>query len=191
MEAERMTTTRIVPVVPSRHDRARAKLIIILAGLFLVCCSHVPPVNTSGRTDSEKKTEAAQKAREAEPQPKSQPLPKLSSGAEEAGRKWISYMRDDDGTEYFYDRDALAESSAGVIRIWRKREFASGAAQREIVTLDEIDCRKTRYRTLELRVTYWDGRTGTSDKATRWVEIYQDSTEEYLMDEHCTRNPAP
>jgi hypothetical protein len=179
-----------MPVVPSRHDKARAKLIIILAGLFLVSCSHVPPMNTSGRADSQKKTETAQKAREAEPQPESQPLPKLSSSAEGAGRKWIGYMRDDDGTEYFYDRDALIQSSTGFIQMWRKREFPSGAAQKEIVTLDEIDCRKGRYRTLELRVTYWDSRKGTSDKATGWTEIYQDSTEEYLMDEHCARNPA-
>jgi hypothetical protein len=69
--------------------------------------------------------------------------------------------------------------------MWRKREFPPGAAQKEIVTLDEIDCRKTRYRTLELRVTYWDGTTGRSDNATQWVKIYKNSSEAYLMGEHC------
>jgi hypothetical protein len=69
--------------------------------------------------------------------------------------------------------------------MWIKREFPPGAAQKEIVTLDEIDCREAQYRTLELRVTYRDGRTGRTDKATEWVKIYENSNEEYLMGEYC------
>ncbi len=186
-----MTMTRTIPVVPSRHEKGRAKLIIILAGLFLVSCSHVPPMNKSGRADSQKKTETAQKAREAQPQPESQPLPNVSSSAGEDERKWTRYMTDEDDITYFCDENAIIQSSKNIIQIWGKREFPPGAAQKEIVTLDEIDCREARYRTLNLRVTYWNGTTGTSHEATRWAKIWENSTEEYLMDEHCPHNPAP
>ena len=185
-----MATTRIAPVGLPRHEKGALKLTIILAGLFLLSCSHTPTMNNDGAADSQKKTVAVQKAKGAEPQVQSQPFPKPSSSSEEAGRKWTSYARDE-GTEYFYDKDAIAQPSTGLLRVWRKRAFPSGAAQKEILTLDEIDCRKVQYRTLELRVTYWDGRTQISDKPTRWAKIWENSTEEYLLDEHCPSNPAP
>jgi len=50
--------------------------------------------------------------------------------------------------------------------LWRKRTFPTWAFQKEIVTLDELNCRQARYRTRELRVTNWDGSSQTSDKVT-------------------------
>jgi len=82
--------------------------------------------------DSQKKTTAAQKARETEPQSQTQPLRDISSGSQQAGRKWSSYMRDENGTEYFYDKDAIIQPSKGLLRMWRKREFPAGAAQKEL-----------------------------------------------------------
>ena len=73
-------------------------------------------------------------------------------------------MTDEDDIRYFRDEDAIIRSPKNIIQMWRKREFPPGATQKEIVTLDEIDCGKARYRTLDLRVTYRDGRTGEPTK---------------------------
>jgi len=69
--------------------------------------------------------------------------------------------------------------------MWRKRVFPSWAFQKEIVTLDDLDCREARYRTREVRVAHWDGAAQTSDEITAWANIYSSSPEEYLMDEYC------
>jgi len=105
--------------------------------------------------------------------------------SDEAGRKWTSYWKDGKGTESFYDEDGLLQPRKGFIQLWRKRVFPSGSAQKEIVTRDEINCREAQWRTLELRVSYWDGTTRTSDKATSWGNVYPKSPEEYLIDQHC------
>jgi hypothetical protein len=106
--------------------------------------------------------------------------------AEPPERKWTSYARDrDTGVEYFYDMEALLKPSKDLIQMWRKRVFPAGAAQKEIVTFDEIDCRKGRYRSLELSVTYRDGTAQRFDKVAPWADVYANTAEEYLMDEHC------
>lgn len=99
-------------------------------------------------------------------------------------------MRDEDGAEYFYDNEAITQPAKGILRMWRKREFQSQSAQKEIVTLDEIDCVKGQYRTLGLRVTRWDGRVEISEKPTSWSRVYENSVEEYLIHEHCASGPA-
>jgi hypothetical protein len=101
-----------------------------------------------------------------------------------SGRTWTQYFRNDDGVEWFLDEGSL-KLSGSVIELWRKTVFPRWAFQNEIVTLDEINCRQQRYRTRELRVTLWDGKTQTSDKVTPWANIYSASPEEYLMGEHC------
>ena len=63
--------------------------------------------------------------------------------------------------------------------------FPEWAKQKEIVTLDEFNCRQTQYRTHQLKVTRWDGKTQTSDKVTPWAKIYSASPEEYLLGEYC------
>lgn len=258
-----MTTTDTISVLPPRSEKGLLKLIVVLASLFLVSCSHPPLMNKNNTAESQKKPETVQKAREAEPQPgdtrvidgveyvygknvrymvspgepeyvwarrdQYSPDPPDSSrsrtdtsakeqkelaeriarleealktgGApqpvspaqpvskppvsEEAGRKWISYMEDANGVEYFYDKDTIAHPSKSLVQMWRKREFPSGASQKEIAALDEIDCGGARYRSLELRVTYRDGAIRTFDKVTPWAKIYADSAEEYLMDQYC------
>ncbi len=109
-----------------------------------------------------------------------------SRAAEEPERKWTSYMRDRElGVEYFYDKEALVKPSKDLFQVWRKRVFPAGAAQKEIVTFDEMDCRGPRYRALELSVTYWDGTTKRYDRVGQWANVYTNSVEEFLMDEHC------
>ena len=179
-----MTTTRAMGIVPSRPHRALLELIIILSILSLVSCSFNfdMPGDKNVADGYQKRTTGSETG---PAQPESQPRPVLSSSAGEDGRKWTSYTTDDGDTKYFYDKDAIMRSSNNIIQMWRKREFPPGAAQERIVTLDEIDCRKTQYRTLELRVTYSDGTTGRSNEATRWVKIHANSSEEYLMRENC------
>ncbi len=117
-----------------------------------------------------------------------------SSAAEESERKWTSYMRGRDGTEYFYDKGAVIETPERTLQVWRKRVFRPGAAQKEIVTFDQLTCDfRSEYRTLQLSVTYWDGTTRVYDKWTPWAHIYANSPEQYLVDEHCGKSnkPAP
>ena len=109
-----------------------------------------------------------------------------SSAAEQTERKWFSYGRDrNTGVEYFYEKETLTKPSKNLIQMWRRRVFPSGAAQKEIVTFDEIDCVEVRYRSLELSVTYTDGSTKRFEKVAPWAKVYANSVEEYLMDEHC------
>ncbi len=266
-----MTMTHTVSVLPSQSEKSLLKLVVILASLFLVSCSHPSVISKNVTADSQKKPETAQKAREAEPRPGDirvtdgveyiygknvrymvspgepeyvwvrrdqyfsgpldssrsrtgtptkeqkeltervarleeelkigapQPIspaqpalkPPVSEpvskppASDETGRIWTSYTKDDNRVEYFYDKDTIAHPSKDLVRMWRKREFPSGASQKEIVTFDEIDCRGARYHSLELRVTYRDGTIQTFNKVTPWARIYVDSAEEYLMNEHC------
>ena len=177
-----MTTTRTTGIVPSRLRSALPELFIIFFILSLVSCSFDLPWDRTVTDGSQKRTT---KTDTVQAQPGSQPLPELSSSTGDGGRKWSRYMTDDNDTKYFYDEDAIIYSSKNIIQMWRKREFPPGAAQKEIVTLDEIDCGKAEYRTLELRVTRRDGITERSDKATRWAKIYENSSEAYIMGQRC------
>jgi hypothetical protein len=112
-----------------------------------------------------------------------------SSAAEEPERKWTSYMRGRDGTEYFYDKGAVIQTPQGYLQVWRKRVFPPGAAQKEIVTFDQLSCDfREEYRTLQLTVTYWDGTTKVYNKFSSWAHIYTNSPEEYLVDHHCSQS---
>ncbi|HME43763.1 MAG TPA: hypothetical protein VKF36_11800 [Syntrophorhabdales bacterium] len=112
-----------------------------------------------------------------------------SEAADESERKWTSYMRGRDGTEYFYDKGAVIETPQRTLQVWRKRVFRPGAAQKEIVTFDQLACDfREEYRTLRLSVTYWDGTTKVYDKWSPWAHIYANSPEQYLVNEHCSQS---
>jgi len=112
-----------------------------------------------------------------------------SIAAEESGRTWTMYMRGRDGVEYFYDKGAVIETPQGYLQVWRKRVFPAGAAQKEIVTFDQLSCSfQQEYRTLRLSVTHWDGTIKEYDKWTPWAHIYTNSPEQYLVDEHCGKS---
>ncbi|HME43546.1 MAG TPA: surface-adhesin E family protein [Syntrophorhabdales bacterium] len=178
-----MSTARTMSIAPSQS--CRTLLIIILFTLSLVSCSF----NFDMPWDNKKVPEVAQKKvtkpETAQEQAGDQSPPMLSSSVCEGGRKWTKYSTDEDDVKHFYDEDAVTRPSGNIVQIWRKREFSSGAAQRQIVTLEEIDCRRAEYRTLELCVAYWDGTTGRSEKPTGWVKIYENSHESYFMSEYC------
>jgi hypothetical protein len=101
------------------------------------------------------------------------------------GRTWMLYFRNDDGLTWYLDEGKLREQPGNVIELWRKTVFPSWAFQKEIVTLDELDCREDEYRTRELQVTYWDGASQTSNIITPWAHIFSNSPEQYLIDTKC------
>ena len=109
------------------------------------------------------------------------------AGADESERNWLMYMRGRDGTEYFYDKGAVIETPEGYLQVWRKRVFRPGAAQKEIVTFDQLSCGgQEEYRSLQLSVTYWDGKTEVFSRISPWAHIYTNSPEQFLVDEHCS-----
>jgi hypothetical protein len=113
----------------------------------------------------------------------------LYLSADEAERKWTSYGKDLQEIEYFFDKDAIARPAANIIQVWRKRVFPQRSAQREIVALDEINCRLQKFRALELHVTAWDGSTKISNKLGPWATIWSKSAEEHFLDTVC-KEPA-
>ncbi len=114
--------------------------------------------------------------------------------AEDAERNWTLYMRSGSGTEYYYDKGAVIETPERTLQVWRKRVFKPDAAQKEIVTFDQLTCDfREQYRSLQMTVTYWDGRSQTYSKISPWAHIFTNSPEQYLVDEHCGKanKPAP
>jgi hypothetical protein len=101
-----------------------------------------------------------------------------------SGKAWIRYFRNDDGVDWFVEEGTPAVSG-NTITLWRKRTFPAWAFQKELVTLDDINCRQVQYRTRELRVVNQDGTSQTFDKVTPWAKVFASSPEDYLMGEFC------
>ena len=113
--------------------------------------------------------------------------------AAEGDRKWEEYAKDRQGATFYYDRESIAYPSPGVIKVWRKRGFPVRSSLKEIVSLDEIDCFKQKYRSVQLQVVQWDDTSETFNKIAEWSTIYGGSPEEYLLDTACkeTRRKKP
>ena len=179
-----MTTTGTMGTVRLRPRRALSRLSTMLSILCLLSCGlNVDLPREGSIADGSQKQ--GTKTETASVQPKTKPLPQFFASGSMYYRKWTKYWTDDDDIKYFYDEGAIIQSSKSTIQMWIRREFPSGAAQKEIVTLDEIDCSQARYRIRELRVTYPNGTTRRTDKVTKWITIYENSNEEYLMGEYC------
>jgi len=136
-------------------------------------------------TELQQRLAKLERAMRGESTPQTPPPPPEKPVKDATGRTWTRYFANDDGLEWFLDEGPPLQPSRDVVQMWRKRVFPSWAFQKEIVTLDDLDCREARYRTRELRVTYWDGKTQTSDKVTPWANVFSSSPEEYLMNEYC------
>ncbi len=115
-----------------------------------------------------------------------------ANAGEEPERKWTSYMRERDRSiEYFFDKEAMVKSPQNTLNVWRKRVFAEGAAQKELITFDLLACDfREEYRTMQLTVVYRDGTSKTFDRPTPWIHIYTNSPEQYLVDEYCKKTPV-
>ena len=105
--------------------------------------------------------------------------------AAEGDRKWEEYSKDKQGLIFSYDKASITYPSTGVIKLWRKRSFPVRASQKEIISLDEIDCYKQKYRSVQLQLVQWDDTVETFNKAAEWSVIYGDSPEEFFLDTAC------
>jgi hypothetical protein len=113
----------------------------------------------------------------------------VGATAQEADRTWTKYATDNKEVEYSFDRDAVARPDKDILHVWRKRAFPQRSPMKEIVALDEFNCRLQQYRALELHVTGWDGNTRISNKVGPWTPIWADSPEEYFLDKVCKEKP--
>jgi len=112
------------------------------------------------------------------------------AAAQEADRTWTKYAGDGKGVEYYFDKDSVLRPDTDILRIWRKRVFPQRSSLKEIVALDEFNCRLQQYRALELHVAGQDGNTQVSRRVGPWTTIWVGSPEEYFLDGVCKEKPA-
>ncbi|MDR2018826.1 MAG: hypothetical protein LBQ00_08195 [Syntrophobacterales bacterium] len=109
----------------------------------------------------------------------------VAVGAEEVDHKWQEYMKDGRGLTYYYDKESITFPSGGIIKLWRKREFPVRAAQKTIMSLDEIDCYKQKYRSVQMQVAQWNEEVETFSRVQDWMTIWGDTPEEWFLDNTC------
>jgi hypothetical protein len=105
--------------------------------------------------------------------------------AEDPAGKWESYAKDRYGVEYFYEKETMEHPSDTLMKVWRRRTFPPKSAQQEILNLDEIDCVKQQYRSVETRVKYKDNTSETFKKASPWIGIFTGMTEVFFIEDYC------
>ncbi len=116
-------------------------------------------------------------------------FPAISRSAgvvEEDGHKWQEYHKNNRAVVFYYEKDSVVFGADGVIKVWRKREFPIRSQQRSIIALEEIDCYKQQYRSVQLKVVNWDDTAETFDRVGDWSTIFSESPEEYFLDNVCT-----
>jgi hypothetical protein len=99
--------------------------------------------------------------------------------------KWEKYDSDPNGIEYFYDKGSITYPTPKIVQVRRRRVFPDGASYRSITTLDQIDCDKQKYRSIEIKVTDRKGATEEFAKASQWANIHFGMPEGYFLREHC------
>ncbi len=105
--------------------------------------------------------------------------------------KWESYWKDRNDVRYFYDKDHVEYPAKGTAKVYRKRVFPEGSRQKEIVSLDEINCKTLRYRSLELTVTRFDGSSDTTSVVSPWTDIWGNTPDEAVSDAVCPEANKP
>jgi len=112
-----------------------------------------------------------------------------AAGAGEVGnegreRKWANYGFDR-GVNYYYEKETLSYPSKGFVRAWRRRVFPPRSAQKEIIELDEIDCKEATYSSLTITVVSWDDSAKTFNRVSPWTRIFPGSPDETLYVDVC------
>ncbi len=157
--------------------------LICCLGLLMVSCSSL---TGPGKANKETGSAAGQSK-------SAKHVEATNSGTAEAAarevteRKWETYASDKQGIDYYLDRETIAFPSRTLVRVWRRRVFPLTSPQREIISLDEIDCgsREARYRSLEVTAVYQDGKTRTFKVTSPWNRIWSDSPDEVLFLDVC------
>ena len=114
----------------------------------------------------------------------------VCTGAQETDRTWTKYATDSKEVEYYFDKDAVARPDTDILHVWRKRVFPQRSPMKEILALDEFNCRLQQYRALELHVTGRDGSIQVTKRVGPWATIWVNSPEEYFLDKTCKEKPA-
>lgn len=99
--------------------------------------------------------------------------------------KWERYDTDETGVKYSYDKGSISYPTPSTLQLWRQRIFPLDAAYENVITLDQIDCDKQKYRTIEINVTNKDGSTEEFKKVSQWAYIYVGMPEDYFLRELC------
>ncbi len=105
--------------------------------------------------------------------------------------KWENYWKDRHDVTHFYDKDHVEYPSKGMIKVYRKRVFPEGSAQKEIVSLDEVNCKTLKYRSLELTVAGFDGKSETTSVVSPWTLIWGNTPDEWISDTLCPEANKP
>lgn len=141
----------------------------------LLCCSALLVIGCS-MTRSGKAAKDAQQFKQAQ-QAKAEPIP---------DKKWESYGNDGRGVEYFYQKESISFPTKSMVRVWRKRTFRQSAELKEIIALDEIDCKNEKYRSVQSQGVRQDGST-TEMYVTPspWYTIYDESADDFFLNTSC------
>jgi hypothetical protein len=119
------------------------------------------------------------------------PPPETTQALETSGppgqpqpRRWEVYGMSATGVNLLIDKGSITRTG-NLLQFWRRRTFTEGSYQKEIISREEVDCRRKKYRTLEIEGIYWDGRHDKSKTATSWVNFYDNTTEDLLFSDTC------
>jgi hypothetical protein len=120
-----------------------------------------------------------------------QPTASPSAGTVEwKDRTWENQF-EDRGVVYYVEKQSVSNPKPNTVQVWRKRTFpnANMSSHKEIVSLDEIDCRKEKFRTLQLQALGWDDvATPIYKRPTPWATIYGGTAEDSLILDYCIRS---
>ncbi len=98
---------------------------------------------------------------------------------------WTKYYVDRMGVDYFYDKDHVEYPSKGLIKVIRKRIFPKGSQQKEIISIDEMNCGTLKHRSLGLTTVAFDGDSKTTNLNSEWAYVWGNTPEEWITDKLC------
>jgi hypothetical protein len=101
-------------------------------------------------------------------------------------RDWKIYANDG-GIKHYFEEESIAYPRKNIVQIWRKREFPPRVSSHKVITaLDEFDCRKERFRSLQVQGLNWDDTTTPIyQRPTPWTPIDFDEPDYYFIIHYC------
>jgi serine protease Do len=109
----------------------------------------------------------------------------LASSASTDGARWVTTGRSSTGNTFSYDRTRIQPMGSGVYRVWTRRELDSPADNTagdyydRALSMDEIDCRRSRTRMVQLFEYLHSKLVYSSDSApSEWSAIVPETVGE-------------
>jgi hypothetical protein len=102
-------------------------------------------------------------------------------------KRWVyfSYDKNEEGTNYYYDRETIVYSGQNRVSVWMKIASPSG----EELLQTEIECFGRMFRTIVGPQSFFGSRSKESYVAYGWLDIPPDS-EIYLLSKIVCKPPA-